>query len=93
MIMYITGRVHFGILIKIFLCSQIQNSFVDMENMFDLLSEEPDIVNSPAALPLNVSKGRVEFRNVTFGYLPEKVILRNVSFVVEPGKIVALVRN
>ncbi len=61
--------------------------------MFDLLSEEPDIVNSPEALPLLISQGRLEFRNVTFGYSPEKIILRNVSFVVEPGKIVALVRT
>ncbi|XP_065206323.1 ATP-binding cassette sub-family B member 6 [Planococcus citri] len=70
---------------------QIQNSFVDMECMFDLLGEQPDIRDSPGALPIEVSRGQVEFRNVTFSYLPERTVLKNLSFLVEPGKTVALV--
>lgn len=73
--------------------SQIQNSFVDMENMFDLLSEEPEIKDLPNALPLTITNGQVEFRNVSFSYNPDRPILRNLSFIVEPGKTVALVCN
>lgn len=62
-----------------------------MENMFDLLSEEPEIVDPPGALPIAITKGQVEFRNVSFSYLPERPVLRNINFVVEPGKTVALV--
>ena len=36
-------------------------------------------------------QGRIEFRDVYFHYLPEKPILKSISFVVEPGETVALV--
>lgn len=38
-----------------------------------------------------ISGGKLEFENVNFCYQPEKAILKNVSFVVEPGQTVALV--
>jgi ATP-binding cassette subfamily B (MDR/TAP) protein 6 len=69
----------------------IQKNFVDMENMFDLLREEPEIEDEPDAQPLVIDKGQVEFSNVSFGYTPEKIVLKNISFIVPPGKTVALV--
>ncbi|KAJ8682800.1 hypothetical protein QAD02_018592 [Eretmocerus hayati] len=69
----------------------ILDNIVDMENMFDLLQEDPEVVDAPGAGPIIVNKGNVEFNNVTFGYTPERIILKNVSFVVPPGKTVALV--
>lgn len=69
----------------------IQKNFVDMENMFDLLREEQEIFDAPGATPLHVKRGAVEFNNVTFGYLPERLVLKNVTFAVTPGSTVALV--
>nr|XP_033335855.1 ATP-binding cassette sub-family B member 6, mitochondrial [Megalopta genalis] len=69
----------------------IQKNFIDMENMFDLLREDQEIIDAPGAGPLIVKNGQVEFSNVTFGYSPEKIILKNVSFIVSAGKSVALV--
>ncbi|CAL1290607.1 unnamed protein product [Larinioides sclopetarius] len=69
----------------------IQTAFVDMENMFQLLNTEPEIVDKPNARPLKVGDGRIEFRNVNFSYIPERQILKDVSFVVPPGHTVALV--
>ena len=62
-----------------------------MENMFDLLKEEAEIKDPPGALPIQVRKGAVEFRNVSFSYLPERPVLHDISFVVQPGKTIALV--
>lgn len=70
---------------------QIQRNFVDMENMFDLLREEQEVIDAPGAGPLALKKGGVEFNNVTFGYSPERIVLKNVTFSVPPGKSVALV--
>lgn len=64
-----------------------------MENMFDLLREEQEILDAPGATPLQVKRGVVEFNNVTFGYLPERLVLKNVTFEVAPGSTVALVIN
>ncbi|KAK1124402.1 hypothetical protein K0M31_006762 [Melipona bicolor] len=69
----------------------IQKNFVDMENMFDLLRENQEIIDAPGAGSLIVKRGQVEFSNVTFSYTPEKVILKNISFIVPAGKTVALV--
>uniref|UniRef100_A0A336KJI7 ATP-binding cassette sub-family B member 6 n=1 Tax=Culicoides sonorensis TaxID=179676 RepID=A0A336KJI7_CULSO len=69
----------------------IQKNFVDMENMFDLLKEEQEILDPPGAPNLNIVRGSVDFSNVTFGYTPERFVLKNVSFTVPAGKTVALV--
>lgn len=69
----------------------IQKNFVDMENMFDLLKESRDVEDVPNAPNLIVKQGHVQFQNVTFSYLPERTILKNVSFEIPPGKTVALV--
>ncbi|PSN53264.1 ATP-binding cassette sub-family B member 6 [Blattella germanica] len=42
----------------------IQKNFVDMENMFDLMKEEQEIIDVPNASPLSVKRGAVEFQNV-----------------------------
>lgn len=70
----------------------IQKNFVDMENMFELLREHRDVDDVPDAPDLEVKDGSVEFDNVTFGYQPERLILKNISFKVPPGKTLALVR-
>ncbi|BES91756.1 ABC transporter transmembrane region [Nesidiocoris tenuis] len=69
----------------------IQKNFIDMENMFDLLAEHPEIEDLPDARDLMIKEGIVEFKNVSFSYTPERVVLRNVSFTVPAGKTLALV--
>lgn len=69
----------------------IQKNFIDMENMFDLMNIKPDVTDAPNAKDLELKNGQVEFRNVTFSYQPERLVLQNISFVVPPGKTLALV--
>ena len=74
----------------------IQQSFIDMENMLDLLKEKQEIKDNPGARNLELQKvnqGTIEFRNVSFSYRPEKQILKDISFTVPAGKTVALVRT
>lgn len=70
----------------------IQQSFIDMENMLDLLKEKQEIKDNPGAKDLVIKEGSIEFRNVSFNYRPDKSILKDVSFTVPPGHTVALVR-
>ncbi|XP_051175300.1 ATP-binding cassette sub-family B member 6 [Leptopilina boulardi] len=69
----------------------IQKNFVDMENMFELLREEEEVIDAPGAGPLIVKRGEVEFSNVTFGYNQERIVLRNINFNVPSGKTIAFV--
>uniref|UniRef100_A0A1Q3FI81 ATP-binding cassette sub-family B member 6 n=2 Tax=Culex tarsalis TaxID=7177 RepID=A0A1Q3FI81_CULTA len=70
----------------------IQKNFVDMENMFDLMKEEQEVIDAPGAGELAVIRGgAIDFSDVTFGYTPERFVLRNVNFSVPAGKTVAIV--
>ena len=70
---------------------EIKQGLIDIETMFALLREPAEIVDRPGAKPLRVDKGEIKFENVSFAYDPERVILKNVSFEVPAGKMVAIV--
>nr|CAB3219618.1 ATP-binding cassette sub-family B member 6, mitochondrial [Phallusia mammillata] len=69
----------------------IQTSFIDMENMFDLFDEGREIVDEDEAIVLSIDAGTVKFDDVCFHYTPEKQILKNINFTVQPGQTYALV--
>jgi len=70
---------------------EIKQGLIDLETMFALLQEPPEIVDRPGAKPLRIDKGEVRFENVSFAYDPERRILKNISFEVPAGKMVAIV--
>ena len=70
--------------------NQLQSTMAAGEKIFELMDEPEEISDSPAATELPAVTGRVEFDNVTFAYEGTDV-LRNVSFVAEPGQRIALV--
>ncbi|MGC1179630.1 MAG: ABC transporter ATP-binding protein/permease [Methyloceanibacter sp.] len=70
---------------------EIKQGLIDIETMFTLLHEPPEIVDRPGAKPLRVSKGEIRFENVSFAYDPQRQILKHVSFEVPAGKMVAIV--
>ncbi|CAG8511295.1 10983_t:CDS:10 [Paraglomus brasilianum] len=69
----------------------IQKNLVDMEKMLDLMHEPVEVKDPIKPTPLNVEKGEIEFRNVTFAYDERNPILKNVSFRVPSGQTVAIV--
>ena len=71
--------------------SELQSAFSAAERVFKILDEEPESADVAGALVLEDVEGRVEFENVVFGYTPEKTILKDISFVAEPGKTIAIV--
>ena len=70
---------------------EIKQGLIDVETMFALLNEPPEIVDKKGAKLLSVSKGEIKFENVSFAYEPDRPILKNVSFEVPAGKMVAIV--
>lgn len=69
----------------------LQYALADMDLVLKLLERAPEIQDRPDAIDLKVKQARVEFKNVEFAYLPERPILKGVSFVVEPGQKLAIV--
>jgi len=62
-----------------------------LQRLFEIYDTEPDITEKENALTPDEIKGKVEFRNVDFGYTKSKKIIDNVSFCVEEGKILGIV--
>jgi ATP-binding cassette subfamily B protein len=70
---------------------EIKQGLVDLEAMFALLEEMPEIKDKPGARPLQVTRGEIHFENVRFAYERDRPILKDVSFAVPAGKMVAIV--
>ena len=70
---------------------EIRQALIDMGDMFELLDQPAEVVDSPDAKPLAVEKGRIELRQVSFAYEAERPILHDVSLDVAGGQTVAIV--
>src|SRR6185369_8046736 len=75
--------------------SVMQQAMASGQRIFEVLDVPVDVRDKLGAIDLArlapPGESTVEFRNVTFGYVPGLPILKNVSFRVEPGETVALV--
>jgi len=60
------------------------------ERIFEVLDEEPEIRDRPEAIQLPPIKGEVVFNDVTFQYIKEKTVLKNVNLSVKPGETIAI---
>jgi len=74
-----------------FIYREIKQALIDMERMFELLGQDREVADAPGAKPLVTQGGRIEFRDVSFGYDPRRPILQGVSFTIEAGKTAAVV--
>ncbi len=70
---------------------EIKQSLIDIEAMFSILAQNPEVSDVDNAEPLRVSQGIVRFEDVHFAYMPERPILKGISFEVGAGKTVAVV--
>ncbi|TKR29468.1 ABC transporter ATP-binding protein/permease [Luteimonas gilva] len=70
---------------------EVKQAFTNLERLFGLLDERQDVQDRAGAVPLRVSRPRVAFENVRFGYDPRREILQDVSFEIPPGGTVAVV--
>lgn len=68
----------------------LQSSLASAGKIFSILDEKPDIVKPVNPVQVNIH-GKIEFRHVWFAYENEDYILKDISFVIEPGQKVAFV--
>jgi ATP-binding cassette subfamily B protein len=69
----------------------LQGSFASAEKIFDVLDTKPKIKDRTDAIELKEFKGKVEFKDVWFSYIPDEWVLKGVSFTINPNETVALV--
>ena len=71
--------------------AMLQRAVASGHRIFELLDIPLEIQDKPGAKPIGAVEGRVEFNDVTFGYNPDRPILRNITFAADPGQTIALV--
>ena len=69
----------------------IRQGIIDMEAMFRLIDTQTEIEDKPGAPALAVSAGEIRFEDVSFGYDPDRQILKGVSFTIPAGTTLAVV--
>ena len=70
---------------------EIRQGLVDMGEMFDLLEQPAEILDSDNAAELKITEGRITFENVTFGYNKSTPIIQDVSIEINSKETVAIV--
>ncbi|MBL8599389.1 MAG: ABC transporter ATP-binding protein/permease [Devosia sp.] len=74
-----------------FVYREIRQGLTDIEEMFKLLDQNPEIEDKPGAAPLDIKGPVIRFDDVTFHYDPDREILKGISFEVPAGKTTAIV--
>jgi len=82
----------FPLIMLSMMAGQISYAEASAKRIMQVLDAEPEIQNKPEAVHLDNVAGRVEFQNVTFSYRDDggDPVLRDVSFIAEPGQVVAI---
>jgi ABC-type multidrug transport system fused ATPase/permease subunit len=69
----------------------VQSAFAGSERVFTILDTEPSIQDDPDAVDMPEIEGRVQFKDVTFGYIEGTNVLEEFNLEIQPGETVALV--
>ena len=71
--------------------TELQNAFVCAGRIFELIDEEPQVLDAADARVLEEAQGNVDLKDVYFQYVPEKKLIQNFNLQVKPGQRVAIV--
>lgn len=74
-----------------FVYREIRHSLADMERMFGLLEENPDVKDRQGAAPLQIRQGTIRFEHISFSYNTDRQIIFDASFDIPAGHKVAVV--
>lgn len=69
----------------------LQQTAASAERVFEFLSEEEEVPETSTPVKLEKVHGKVEFKDVHFGYNPDKIIINDFSASIKPGQKVAIV--
>ncbi|MBQ8784962.1 MAG: ABC transporter ATP-binding protein [Alphaproteobacteria bacterium] len=71
----------------------VQLAFMAMDRVFSLMKSVPAIHNSPNAVELKEVKNKIEYKDVSFSYVKNKPVLKNVNLSIDVGQTIAFVGN
>ena len=91
LLIQLVSMMRFPIFNMSFIVDSTQRAIAGSKDYFEVMEMKPAVADKAHAPALTVTKGKVEYDNVSFGYNEEDNVLHDVSFVIEPGEKVAFV--
>lgn len=74
-----------------YMINSLQAALASAERTFNFLDAKEEIPDTTAPIDLKQAKGEIEFHNISFGYTPDKVLMKNIDFMAKPGQKIAVV--
>ena len=74
-----------------YMISSMQSALAAAKRTFTLLDEEEELPDPTTPKEIDHAKGQVAFENVSFGYNPDSILMKNISFAAQPGQKIAIV--
>ena len=74
-----------------YMINSLQSSIASVERIFELLDEKEIRKDPLSPAEVRAAKGGVEFEHVRFGYTPDRILMEDISFSVQPGQKIAVV--
>lgn len=74
-----------------FMINTLQSALASAERTFELLDSEEEVADTKKPIELERAKGMISFKHVSFGYSPDKLLMKDINFTVQPGQKIAVV--
>ena len=74
-----------------YMINSLQAALASAERTFNFLDAEEEVKDTAKPVKLENVKGEISFNNISFGYTPDKILMKNISFTAKPGQKIAVV--
>ena len=74
-----------------YMINSMQAALASAERTFEFLDDEEEQPDTDNPVTLERAEGRIAFEHVSFGYFPDKILLKDISFTAQPGQKIAVV--
>lgn len=71
--------------------NSLQSALASAERTFEFLDDEEEVPDTTTPVNIDRAEGRIAFEHVSFGYTPEKILMKDISFTANPGQKIAVV--
>lgn len=74
-----------------FMINSLQSALASAERTFEFLDDEEEVPDTTTPVNIDRAEGRIAFEHISFGYTPEKILMKDISFTANPGQKIAVV--
>lgn len=74
-----------------YMLNSLQSALASAERTFRFIDANEELPDTPSPVHIENAIGKIEFQNVSFGYTPDKILMKNIDFTANPGQKVAVV--